>query len=160
MSGGVVRVSADATGIAAVWPEGEVVRIDWTALAHVALVWIPRDDRSFWQDPGYWELQSDTGALLTVYRREARRLRLLDAFERLPGFSRQAAERALREPGRGYTEVWTRPSLRCPRCGEATLVEREQTGDLRSSRLLACPRCGHELALGRIRSVRESAASP
>ena len=153
MSGGV-RLSADAAGIEAAWPEGRVIRIDWTALAHVALVWIPRDDRSFWQDPAYWELQSDTGARLTVYRREARRLRLLDALEHLPEFSREAAERALREPGRGYTEVWLRPSLRCPRCGEAALVEREQTGDLRHGHLLACPRCGHELALGRQRSVR------
>jgi hypothetical protein len=155
MSRGVVRVSIDATGIAAVWPEGEVVRIDWTALAHVALVWVPRDDRFFWQDPAYWELQSATGEILTVYSREARRLRLLDAFEHLSGFSRPAAEHALREPGRGYTEVWVRPSLRCPRCGEAALAEREQTGDLRSSHLLACPRCGHELALGRIHSIRK-----
>jgi hypothetical protein len=153
MSDGVMRVSVDAAGVEAAWPAGRVTRIAWPALSHVALIWIPRDDRFFWQDSGYWELQSDSGTRLPVYRREARRIRLLDALECLPEFSREVAERALREPDRGYAQVWSRPSLCCPRCGEATLVKREQAGTLRYDRLLECPRCGHELALGRMRFV-------
>src|SRR6266511_1793818 len=140
-----MRVSLDATGIEARWRDGRHKRIAWPEVVHIGLIYIFRDDRVFWQDPCYWELQSVAGTRLHIYSREARRSHLLDALESLPGFRRDIAEQA-----KGCTSVWSRPSVHCPSCGKATLVERHQRGNLRYVRLLGCPHCGHELALGRL----------
>jgi hypothetical protein len=146
-----MRISVDDMGVQAAWRDGRRMRIPWPALVHIALVWIPRDDRFFWQDPCYWELQSDDSTRLPIYCREARRIHLLDSLERLPGFRRETAERALSQRALSYASVWSRPSVLCPSCGEATLVEGEQMAKLCHQHLLVCPLCGHKLAVGRAR---------
>jgi hypothetical protein len=137
----------DDDGVETRFSDGRSLRISWDALAHVALVWRNRDDRFFWEDSGYWELQSLDGTRCTIYRREAKRIGLIDRLARLPGFSRAEAERALRED-RGYTRVWRRDSVRCSNCGGAMAVEPE-SGLRRWDTLLRCANCGHTLPLGR-----------
>lgn len=154
-----MRISVDETGVEAIWRDGRRARMVWPAVVHIALAWIPRDDMFFWQDPCYWELQADSGARLPIYSRAARRLRLLDALERLPGFDRETAERALARRAPGSVAVWSRRSVGCPSCGRATLAERKQEGKLRYERRLLCPRCGYQLALGRARFYDDEQAS-
>lgn len=146
-----MRATVDTQGIQTRFSDGRVLRIAWDDLVHVSLVWRNSADRSFWEDRGYWELQAINGTRCHVYRQEARRIALLDHLLRLPGFSLTEATRALDE--RGYTPVWRRDVVHCPRCAVAMEIE-PQSGPRRWDRRLRCPTCRTSLALGRERSVR------